>query len=151
MARDSQAAAIFYVWTRHLREELFSSALNVYWNRQRQSADLDKIVSSTSYEQILNALTARSSSWCGGETGAGGRSCAYLLSHSLNITIKELKKLRGSDMDSWRWGDIHHTLYEHRPFSDINSLDSIFERRIASGGSPNTINVANAVYDEAIG
>ena len=151
MARDSQAAAIFFVWMRHLREELFSSALEVYWNKQRQSDEINKIVSSTSYDQILNALTARSSNWCGSETSADGRPCASLLSHSLNMTIKELKKLRGSNMDSWRWGDIHQTLYEHRPFSGISSLAPIFERRIASGGSPDTINVANAVYDESVG
>jgi penicillin amidase len=151
MARDSQAAAIFFVWIGHLREELFSSALQVYWNKQRQSDEITKIVSSTSYDQILNALTARSSNWCGSETSADGRPCGSLLSHSLNMTIKELKKLRGSNMDSWRWGDIHQTLYEHRPFSGISSLAPIFERRIPSGGSPDTINVANAVYDESVG
>lgn len=151
MARDSQAAAIFFVWIRHLREELFSSALQVYWNKQRQSDEINKIVSSTSYDQILNALTSRSANWCGSETSADGRPCASLLSHSLNMTIKELKKLRGSNMDSWRWGDIHQTLYEHRPFSGISSLAPIFERRIPSGGSPDTINAANAVYDESVG
>ncbi len=151
MARDSQAAAIFFVWARHLREELFSPALEDYWNKQRQGDEIKKIVSSTSYDQLLNALTARSSNWCGSETGADGRPCASLLSHSLNMAIKELKKLRGSDMDSWRWGDIHQTLYEHTPFSGIDSLAPIFERRIPSGGSPDTINVANAVYVESVG
>lgn len=151
MARESQAAAIFFVWVRHLRKELFSSALAAYWNKQTQNDEINKIVSSTSYDQILNALTARSSYWCGIEAGADGRRCLSLLSHSLNMAIKELKKLRGSNMDSWRWGDIHQTLYEHRPFSGISSMAPIFERRIPSGGSPNTINVANAVYDESVG
>ena len=151
MGRDSQAAAIFFVWARHLREVLFSPALKKYWNKQRQSDEINRIVSSTSYDQILSALTAHSSNWCDSETSAGGRPCASLLSHSLNMAIKEMKKFRGSDMDSWRWGDIHQTVYEHTPFSGINSLASIFERRVPSGGSPDTINVANAVYDESVG
>lgn len=145
MARDSQGAAIFFVWTRHLREELFSAKLKDYWNKQKQSAEISRIVANTSYDQILNALTEQSSNWC------DNRSCASLLSDSLDMTIKELKKLRGSNMESWRWGDIHQTLYEHLPFSRINFLASIFERKIPSGGSTDTINVANAVYHESTG
>lgn len=147
MSRDSQGAAIFFVWARHLREEVFSTALKDTWNKQRQSAELERVVSATSYDQLLHALTEQPSAWC----GAAGGSCAPLLSRSLDTTIGELKKLRGSGMDSWRWGDIHHTLYAHMPFSEVTWLDSVFERKIPSGGSPDTINVANAVYQRATG
>jgi penicillin amidase len=74
-----------------------------------------------------------------------------LLSRSLNTAIKELKKLRGSDMDSWRWGDVHQTLYKHSPFSNVSALAPMFERRVSSGGSPDAINVADATYHESIG
>jgi penicillin amidase len=147
MSRESQAAAIFFVWARHLREELFSTALKDSWNRQRQSAQMERVVSATSYDQILHALTEQPSAWC----GAAGGSCAPLLGRSLDATIDELKKLRGSDADSWRWGDIHHALYEHMPFSRMTWLDSVFERKVPSGGSPDTINVANAVYERGVG
>lgn len=145
MARDSQAAAIVFVWMRYLREELFAPAERNYWDRERETSEIKKIVSNTSYDQILNALTQGASNWC-----AGG-SCDALLSKSLNRAIRELKKLRGSDMDSWRWGDVHETVYEHIPFSSLKFPARIFERRISSGGSPDTINVANAVYDESEG
>ncbi len=151
MALDSQGAAIFFVWTRHLREELFAAKLKDYWNKPKQGAEISRIISTTSYDQILNALTERPSNWCDGASDAAGGSCASLLSDSLDMTIHELKKLRGSDMESWRWGDIHRTLYEHLPFSRMNFLASIFERKIPSGGSPDTINVANAVYHESTG
>ena len=117
------------------------------WNKQRQSADLERVVSATSYDQLLHALTEQPSAWC----GAAGGSCVPLLGRSLDATIAELKKLRGSDMDSWRWGDIHHVLYEHMPFSKVTWLASVFERKLPSGGSTNTINVANAIYERAEG
>jgi penicillin amidase len=49
-------------------------------------------------------------------------------------------------MEQWRWGDIHETVYAHVPFSSIDAIASIFERRIPSGGSTNTIDVADATY-----
>jgi len=54
-------------------------------------------------------------------------------------------------MDSWRWGDIHHTFYAHMPFSNVKWLASIFERKVPNGGSPDTINIANAIYKRAEG
>jgi penicillin amidase len=145
MGRDSQAAAIFFVWMRYLRDELFAPAGKNYFDRAHETSEIKKIVSNTSYDQILNALTRDASSWC-----AGG-SCDAVLSESLNRALRELKKLRGSNMDSWRWGDVHETVYEHTPFSSLKFPARIFERRISSGGSPDTINVANAVYREAAG
>ncbi|HJP90444.1 MAG TPA: penicillin acylase family protein [Pyrinomonadaceae bacterium] len=151
MARDSQAAAIFFVWMRYLREELFSTAAKNYWDKPREADEIKKIASSTSYDQILNALTRSASNWCGNEVAATPGPCSTLLSDSLNRAMRELKKLRGSNMDSWRWGDVHETLYAHTPFSNQKFVAHIFERRISSGGSPNTINAANAVYSESTG
>lgn len=151
MAAGSRGAAIFFVWARHLREGLFGARLQGAWNKQRQRAEIDRIISNTSYDQILRALTERPSSWCGGAADDAAAPCAPLLSHSLDMTLKELRKLRGSDMESWRWGDIHQTFYEHLPFSQINLVGSVFERKIPSGGSPDTINVANAVYQKSTG
>lgn len=145
MGRDSQAAAIFFVWMRHLREELFAPAERNYFDREREAGEIRKIVSDTSYDQILNALTQGAPNWC-----ASG-SCDTLLSDSLNTAIRELKKLRGSNMDSWRWGEVHETVYEHIPFSSAKFPARVFERRISSGGSPDTINVANAVYSDSEG
>ena len=147
MSRDSQGAAIFFVWVRHLREGLFWTTLKDSWNKKEQSAEMERMVSETSYDQMLHALTEQPSAWCGG----AGASCAPQLSRSLDETIGELKKLRGSNMDSWRWGDIHHTFYEHLPFSKVTWLASVFERKLPNGGSPDTINVANAVYKRAEG
>lgn len=147
MSRDSQGAAIFFVWMRHLRESLFWTTLKDSWNKEEQSAEMERMVSETSYDKILHALTEQPSTWC----GTTGASCAPQLNRSLDQAIDELKKLRGSNMDSWRWGDIHHTFYAHMPFSSVKWLASVFERKVPNGGSPDTINVANAVYKRAEG
>ena len=145
MGRDSQGAAIFFVWMRYLREELFAAAGGSYWDREREANEIKRIVSATSYDQIQKALTQGASNWC-----ANG-SCDAVLSESLNKAIRELNKRRGSNMDKWHWGDVHETVYEHTPFSSLKFPARIFERRISSGGSTDTINVANAVYSESTG
>jgi penicillin amidase len=151
MARDSQGAAIFFVWTRILREELFSARLKEHWSGPNQDVQLSVIVSATSYDRVLHALTERPSHWCSQEEDSSGRSCTRLVTESLNQAIDELKKLRGPNPKFWRWGDIHRTLYAHMPFSRSNLLSPIFNREVPSGGSTNTINVGNAVYKESAG
>jgi penicillin amidase len=53
-----------------------------------------------------------------------------------------LQRRIGKDEADWRWGDIHHAQYAHQPFSNIRGLSGLFERRIESGGGPDSINVS---------
>jgi penicillin amidase len=147
MARDSTAATLFHVWTRHLREALFARSLKGYWDTAQQS-ELAAIVARTSNDQILAALTTRSVHWCAAPTAA--QSCAEVVDESLQLTISELRKLKGAGMESWKWGDVHQAVYASVPFSD-SQFAALFERRVASGGSPDSINVASAVYRESEG
>lgn len=147
MSRDSQGAAIFFVWARHLREDLFVAKLEKLWNRQWESAQLAILTDHASYDQIYAALTQPGDTWCSKEAAdTAASSCARKLDHALSETIVELGKLRGSDPMAWRWGDIHYTLYAHTPFSTISAVAPVFERKIPSGGATNTIDVANANY-----
>ncbi|KAB8191692.1 penicillin acylase family protein [Lysobacter maris] len=148
MRRDSVAATIFYVWARHLREELFRGSMNGYWNRPMQRQELSMLSENVSYRQLAKALTTSSTNWC---DGAGSARCAEAMRRSLAAAIRELEKLRGGDVDEWRWGDVHQTVYRHLGFSDSGSLAALFERRIVNGGAPDTVNVANAQYRESEG
>lgn len=152
MSRDSQAAAIFFVWARHLREDLFVAKLGKLWNKEWESKQLDTLVDNTAYDQIYQALTDPGDTWCvKREADASANSCERKLEDSLDETMAELGKLRGSNPKQWRWGDVHYTLYSHTPFSKITALAPFFERRISSGGSPNTIDVGSAHYKESDG
>jgi penicillin amidase len=72
-------------------------------------------------------------------------SCAETLSASLKKAVEDLSKLAGADLREWRWGDIHFAHYGHVSFAGRGVLGSIFDRRLSSGGSANTVNVADAL------
>ncbi len=151
MGRQSQAATIYTVWTRHLREEVFGRRLHGYWNKPQQSDDLAEIAASTTDAQLLDALTNAASPWCDHAHPSDDGSCTTLALHALDSATDELEKLKGANMDSWRWGNVHSTVYAHLPFSQMGVLGLIFERRIANGGSGNTVDVASAAYRESVG
>jgi penicillin amidase len=148
MAADSNGAAIFFVWTKHLREILIGESIAVNWNDPQLEGEWNRIVLGTSYDQILFALTGSPNGWC---YGAGNRSCAMLTQRALDAALAELTKLEGDDIEDWKWGKIHSTVYQHRPFSALGVLAQLFERRIPNGGSSGTVNVASAEYKEGVG
>jgi penicillin amidase len=152
MSRDSKGAAVFFIWARHLREDLFTARLEKLWNKQWEFRQLEALVTNTTYDQIYAALTDSQQTWCAKSGAEADRTpCTQALTDSLNETIAELSKLRGSNPKEWRWGDVHYTLYAHTPFSKVSSVAPLFERKIASGGSPNTIDVGSAAYKEGDG
>ena len=54
-------------------------------------------------------------------------------------------------MKSWTWGRFQSSVYVHTPFSRIKPFDKLFERRIATGGSENTVSVAASEFEEKRG
>lgn len=149
MRADSVAATIFYVWTRHLREELFRKPLAGHWNRPLQREELGLVAANVSHDQLLRALSGPSANqWC---DGAALAPCADVVQRSLVAALHELEKFGGGNMDKWRWGDVHTTTYRHLGFSDAGVLAAVFERRIGNGGSSDTVNVASAAYRESEG
>jgi penicillin amidase len=148
MAADSNGAAVFFVWAKYLREIVFGEKVAVNWNDPDLAAEWNRIVLGTSYDQILFALTKSPNGWC---DSTQERSCATLARRALDKAIAELTKLEGADMGAWRWGKIHSTVYQHRPFSALGVVARLFERRIPNGGSSSTVNVASAEYKEGVG
>jgi penicillin G amidase len=150
MSADSQAAAIFFAWSKFLRERLFGAKLQGYWNRPQHADQLRAIIDGTTYDQILRALDGSSPGWCDPKTRGAG-SCDAVIRQSLDQALAELEGLLGSNMQSWRWGRVHSTVYAHTPFSEVGVLAPLFERRIANGGSTNSINVAAGSYRDSVG
>jgi penicillin G amidase len=148
MAADSNGAAVFFVWAKYLREIVFGERIAVNWNDPYLAGEWNRIVLGTSYDQILFALNKSPNDWC---DSTGDRSCATLARRALDKALAELTKLEGGDMEAWRWGKIHSTVYHHRPFSALGVLAQLFERRIPNGGSSDTVNMASAEYKEGVG
>ncbi len=152
MSTDSQAAAIFYVWVKYLRDEVFTAKIAKHWNKLEDGEVIDGIIASASYDDVLRAMTDSSQSWCETEARPAPLGpCSEEIENALDRAIDELTRLQGFDMSEWRWGHIHVKQYRHRPLSELRMFAPLFERRLDSGGSPNTINVANAEYRKADG
>lgn len=151
MAAKSQGAAIFHVWMRHFKHELFGAQLKTAWKNREQAAHSRHVGESVSLRSLVDILDQRDAAWCTGQAGSA-QSCQSMLAAALQSAIGEIDKLTGdSDMESWKWGDIQQTVYPHMPFSEIKPLDKVFEKRIGNGGSENTINVASAQFSATDG
>lgn len=145
MAQNSQAAAIFHVWMRHFRVQLFHDKLRGYWNQPAQAGFIRELEQGVSLASLKTILQRQDTPWC----GRGHASCNEQLQTSLHSALSELRKFRSDrSMQSWKWGDMQKTVYPHTPFSDIKPLDRLFEIEAGNGGSENSINVAGNTWVE---
>ena len=150
MSRSSQAASIFNAWVRTLRRELMADELRGNWNRETHSRYVKNVAGDVGLDTLGAMLVDGPDSWCQNLDTPGHDTCDEALDGSLNDALWDLLKMTGdSSMDDWEWGEWHSTVYKHTPFSSINVLRSVFERSIASGGSPDTVNVASYRYDRS--
>ncbi|GEK08659.1 penicillin acylase family protein [Pseudoalteromonas peptidolytica] len=148
MGADSVGAAIYFSWFRHLKQKVLAPQLEASWHRTSQANVFDHFINNTSADQLASMISSKTDNWCAASQSS---RCQQELSSSLSDAIDELSLLLGSDMEQWQWGKVHKVVYQHVPFSNMNMLDSIFERRVGNGGSPNTVNVASADFVETEG
>lgn len=147
MRADSQAAAIFHAWMRHFRERVYADRLQANWGETEGEDVLDGLVEGVGLDQLTALLRADGAGWCDRPATAARETCDQALAASQERALWELYKLKGDwSMDSWRWGEVQHTVYRHTPFSQWKPFDKLFERRVGNGGSPNSVNVAGAAY-----
>lgn len=149
MRRDSPAAALFAVWSRKLREAMFSDELDVKWGEVVEEGFLKGVASEVSTQSVAAQLA--DSPWCDNVTTSEVENCNTILLQSLEDSMSQLDKLLGGDLDDWEWGEVHFTAYDHQPFSGMKLLDGIFERKIDNGGGANTVNVSGASFEESVG
>ncbi|GAB3356883.1 penicillin acylase family protein [Lysobacter tyrosinilyticus] len=147
MRADSQAAAIFHTWMRHFRQAIFSNRLRSNWGNEQATELMESLTDSVETDQLLAIAQKDDQRWCDDRNTTSVENCDALLASSLESALWELHKLKGDwSMESWGWGTMQATLYEHVPFSQSKALAKIFERRIGNGGSANSISVAASKY-----
>lgn len=156
MRADSVGASIFSAWVRRLRLRLLLPRLSEQWGVRRSRAHVERLLEETSLDVLYAALTHEDEHWCTTSRRVTGvrqsrPACEDVLIVSLADALNDLRKLQGSDMDSWRWGAIHENVYEHMPLSSINGISAVFGRRSAAGGSEDTVNASAATYREGEG
>ncbi|MHB1059234.1 MAG: penicillin acylase family protein [Rhodanobacter sp.] len=149
MRADSQAATIFNAWVRQLRRRLVGDELKGYWNVHGVSSYLSDVVDNIDVATLDRLLGEPSGAWCDDRSTPGVvETCGQTSMAALDDALQELMRIDGdSSMESWQWSRLHRTAYLHVPFSGVNILRSVFDRYAGNGGSPDTVNVANYVFD----
>jgi penicillin amidase len=151
MDKESAAASIYTGWTRYLGYEVFASIASEDLSQSRQRVYLRKVLSGARTDVIHRALTDPVETWCTRNPSATMRRCDTMLSTSLDYALDGLEKLTDDDPESWKWGSIHRTAYNHQPFSQVKGLSTLFGRKIESGGGPDTVSVSSSVYRSSEG
>lgn len=147
---DSSAATVYHYWYRELIQQIFSPSLDEFWNGNSNRAIRNALYSNIDEQQLVKILTNSNNFWC--QTSTKLNVCEKELITSFLSAIRLLKKhTQSNTSDEWQWGNMHHVKYSHRPFGEIKLLDKFFSEQISSGGSTNTVNVANMVVDPAGG
>ncbi|WP_426105230.1 penicillin acylase family protein [Massilia sp. TSP1-1-2] len=152
MSRDSQAAAIFTFWMRHFRLALFDGERKGSWDKPEQHDVVQALSGQVSYDTLRKVLVGSDSGWCQGSKVGKRESCHRMLQLSLQAALGELYSLRGDEsMASWKWGTLQNAVFTHTPFSQIKPFNQFFERKVPTGGSINTINVAGSSFEDKKG
>ena len=150
-AQDSVAATLFFTWAHHLRTQLFYDEFKPQYQNNRLAGQLDNIVVQLPINTLIKGLTAKDVDWCDKVNTAAKESCADIKLSALKQARDSLDLLLGGDVEDWQWGEAHHSLYEHRPFSEIRGLHILYQRKISNAGSANSINVSASNFDRIRG
>jgi penicillin G amidase len=136
MDADSAAPLIYWAWQRQLARGIFmDDAGTALWDRS---------LATRSFQDALEGVMARNdASWCDDRNTIKRReTCAQQNDEALARALTELQALQGDDPATWRWGQAHQMRAEHRPFSRVPLLATIFEVRTPVGGDTQTVNVS---------
>jgi penicillin G amidase len=97
--------------------------------------------------QIM-AEPERHRAWCENVLLAPAESCVDTAQTALDNALDELVERLGRNMAQWQWGKLHHTQYEHNPFSQVPILRRLFHRSIPNGGTFHTVNLAGVHFSD---
>ncbi len=138
MRGDSAAAAVYQAYYHAAIETIFADELRDLFSSQYQSR---RNFSAMALRAVL--LDGRSV-WCDDVTTlAITEDCATILARALTKGVAAMADAQGeSDPVRWRWDRVHHAVFPHNPFSQVEALRGVFERRIPNGGDNFTVNVA---------
>jgi len=139
MSQDSVAATIFNAWAEQLTRRLFEKKLgksfDLEYSKRSFRPGVHKIV------QMYANGQAGTEYWCDKPETAEVENCNQAFDESLTKALETLSDQLGKKPSSWRWGDVHVAVSEHRPFSKIALLKNRFEVKRPTAGDNFTVNL----------
>jgi penicillin amidase len=133
---DAPEALIYSAWLRVLSGAIWNDELDTLASafNQPRRAFLEEV------------LAGEASAWCDDVRTDAVESCSITAGLALDAAMAETADAFGSDMNSWRWGDMHVADFDH-PFDGLPLIGSMFANRVPVPGDGATINVAHFSYD----
>ena len=141
MNRDSVAATIFNAWAEQLTRRLFEKKLGASFaiehGKRSFRPGVHKIV------QMYANGQAGTEYWCDKPETPEVENCGQAFDESFTLALEMLSDQLGKKPSSWRWGDVHIAVSEHRPFSKVALLRNRFEVKRSTPGDNFSINVGS--------
>jgi penicillin amidase len=132
MKVGSTAALLFNAWADHLTRNLFSRLgylfSETYGDRNYRGA-------------LIHQIQKPNSPWCDNPKTEAVETCQEASNDAYNKALDYLSQEYGNDPSKWTWGKAHIAISEHRPFSKVPFLGTLFNLETPFPGGSNTINV----------
>ncbi len=129
MDRNRPEPMIFANWLRQLTRHIFADELG----------DLMPEWFGLRPLPVRAALTDHSD-WCDSRKTAAVESCEQILQKSLEDALAQLASRFGTDIESWRWGDVHIARFNHPVLGRLPVLKSIGNVSLPVDGGNDTLN-----------
>lgn len=144
---DEEVSLILQRWDGQMDAASPAPSILVSWHRQFErllleddlGSDFDLVSKGSLWRvfSLLNSTGARN--WCDRQDTTATETCGKLFADALERAVDELRATQGGDITAWRWGEVHRTFHEHRPFSRVGALSSFFSIREEMGGGTYTL------------
>ena len=128
------AQLVEWAWTRETTRKLFADDVG--------EGLFEAILGRRDFRASLNGALARDDAfWCDDKRTAPNETCDTIVSAAFDTALSDLELRFGSDVSKWRWDLAHFARSEHRPFSNVPVLKSVFEIRTPTAGDTYTVMV----------
>ncbi len=149
---ERQAAALDYLrgWDSEMGVESVAPTIYTAWFHQLGLIIFEDDLRGAVYDQfadhkhasfLASVLSESANPWCDNVLTVPLENCADAAARALQRALDALAEQLGKNMARWQWGEVHQVSYPHNPFSEAGALRPIFQRQIANGGGPYTVNV----------
>ena len=143
MSLDSSGAVIFNAWAHHLTRLLFADKLGssfaIEYGKRDFRGGLHHIMQM--HQSGKAEAMAAAGFWCDKVSTAEIETCEIIINEALTLALNDLSKRLSGSPSSWKWGELHTAVSEHRPFSKVSLLKKKFEVVRPTPGDAFTVNV----------
>jgi penicillin amidase len=133
---DSQAAAVYAAFWRHLLKNTFNDQLpEEYWAN-----------GSGRWFEVTRKIGAASAWWDDISTTDVAETRDEILRRSFSDGVAELEELLGNDPTKWTWGGIHVSIFKNGTLgeSGVPPIEALFNRGpFATGGGKSIVNATS--------